>query len=332
MKKLFSLSVAFLMLLATLSLAGCGESKNKTESGETLKLGLGVHSIVGTVTDADAEKEGEGKITTTVAAVLLDKGGKIVDCAVDTAENTAKFDNEGKLGALGELNTKYEFGDSYGMKTYSAVGKEWYEQADGFAAAVKGKTLSEVKELSTGDDTLTAVGCTIDVSDFVIALEKAVNNASDSAATAEDTLNLGIAMSASSDDATEEVDGKLQIETSVTVAALGSDGKITAAATDMVDPAVSFDSKGACTSSFGTAVATKKEQGDDYGMKVASPIGKEWYEQANAFAGELVGKNAEEIGKLANSSGEAGEDLQTAGCTVNVSNMLKSAVKAATVK
>ncbi len=44
---------------------------------------------------------------------------------------------------------------------------------------------------------------------------------------------------------------------------------------------------------------TKNELGDDYGMKKASKIGKEWYEQAKAFADFVVGKTAEEVKAIA---------------------------------
>ena len=56
---------------------------------------------------------------------------------------------------------------------------------------------------------------------------------------------------------------------------------------------------------------------------------KEWFEQAAAFDAACKGKTAAEISALAVETGYGVEDLQTAGCTINVSNMIKAAVKAA---
>ena len=58
---------------------------------------------------------------------------------------------------------------------------------------------------------------------------------------------------------------------------------------------------------------------------------KEWNEQAAAFDAALAGKNADEIAGL-EKDGYGSADLQTAGCTIAVSDMVKAAVKAATVK
>ena len=44
---------------------------------------------------------------------------------------------------------------------------------------------------------------------------------------------------------------------------------------------------------------TKKEKKEDYGMTVASPIGKEWYVQADAYTNKMVGKTAADVEALA---------------------------------
>jgi hypothetical protein len=38
--------------------------------------------------------------------------------------------------------------------------------------------------------------------------------------------------------------------------------------------------------------------GDGYGMRSASKIGKEWNEQANAFAAYVIGKTVDEVKAL----------------------------------
>ena len=42
---------------------------------------------------------------------------------------------------------------------------------------------------------------------------------------------------------------------------------------------------------------TKGQKKDEYGMKIASSIGKEWYEQVAAFNEYVIGKTPEEVKK-----------------------------------
>ena len=59
---------------------------------------------------------------------------------------------------------------------------------------------------------------------------------------------------------------------------------------------------------------------------------KEWNEQADAFDATCVGKTATEIAALVAENGYNGVDaLVSAGCTIGVADMVKAAVKAATV-
>ena len=65
---------------------------------------------------------------------------------------------------------------------------------------------------------------------------------------------------------------------------------------DQVESKVYFDAKGQIvTNGADTNIRTKRELGDEYGMKNASPIGKEWYEQINGIESWLVGKNIKNI-------------------------------------
>ena len=65
---------------------------------------------------------------------------------------------------------------------------------------------------------------------------------------------------------------------------------------DQVESKVLFDSMGQIvTNGADTDIRTKRELGDEYGMKNASPIGKEWYEQINSLESWLVGKNIKDI-------------------------------------
>ena len=329
MKKILCLVLSVLMMFSVVSLVGCGEK-------ETLKLGFGMYSALGEVKNADGETEGTANAVTTIAAVLLDKDGKIVKAAIDTADNEIKFSAKGEAIAPADMQTKTEKGDNYGMKAYAKAPKEWYEQRDAFISVIIGKTIDEVKALQVGDkgnDEVTSAGCTIKITEFIPALEKAVKNAKESSATADDTLKLGVVSSQNEGkNATEDAKGVNDIMTTAVAVALNAKNEITAAKTDAVNTIVEFDAKGVSTTEFGKEIATKYELGDNYGMKAYAKAPKEWYEQADAFDSKLIGKTVDKITDLADNTGKAGDELVTAGCTINVNDMVKAAVKAATVK
>ncbi len=353
MKKILSIMLVAIMLCTFM--AACGNTPDVSDPDNnpaaTLKFGLGVSANYGSTTDADGETNGAGEFNTTGVAVLLDAEGKIVKIDVDTAQIKTAWTSEGKVIATEELRTKYEKGTDYNMAAFGkkhdgSEGKplEWFEQADAFMTTVTGKTLAEAKaymgsdEYATGD--LATAGCTIKVGEFMTALEKAVANAKDSAATAADSLNVALvsANSHSSKDATEEADGVAQIDTTIVAAVVNAEGKVVVADTDCTQGKMSFNATGAATLDTTTAVKTKLELGDDYNMakfgtkhdgSEGQPL--EWYAQAAEFNKAIVGKAASEFAALAAEDGYATGDLATAGCTMAVGDMIAAAVKAATV-
>ena len=64
-------------------------------------------------------------------------------------------------------------------------------------------------------------------------------------------------------------------------------------------------------------VKTKLELGEDYGMRGASALGKEWYEHSEGFCDALKGKTRTEIAGL--SGGDA--DLK-ALCTIDITDQM----------
>ena len=72
MKKFICVLLCVLMCAATVALVACDKKE------ETLKFGMGVH-ISASATDATADKDGTGKVDVTIAAVTVDKDGKIED-------------------------------------------------------------------------------------------------------------------------------------------------------------------------------------------------------------------------------------------------------------
>ncbi|MBR5441992.1 MAG: hypothetical protein IKV44_03475 [Clostridia bacterium] len=355
MKKFISIALVIVLAISVIALVGCGNKPEANADADapaaTLKFGMGVTAKLGNAMDADGETDGSGEFNTTGVAVLLDAEGKIVAIDLDTAQIKTAWTSEGKLVATEDFRTKYEKGTDYNM---AAFGKkhdgsegtvlEWDKQADIFMEQAIGKTLDEVKAFA-GEDMyaigdLATAGCTINVADFIVALEKAVANAVDSDATAADKLNISLVSSASysNKDADEDAEGLAQIDTTVVAAVVNAEGKVVVAKTDCTQGKMTFDTKGVVTADTTAAIKTKLELGNDYGMAAygkkhdgSEGAAKEWFEQAAAFDAALVGKTAAEFAALAGEDSYATGDLATAGCTMAIGDMIAAAVKAATV-
>ena len=337
MKKILSVALVVVMLFTVVALAGCGKKE------ATLKFGLGVVANYG---EAKATK---GEFNTTAVAVLLDADGKIVKIDLDTAQIQPTWTEDGKKVDVEDLRTKYDKGTDYNMAAFGkkhdgSDGKalEWNVQADKFMELAVGKTLDEVKAFMGEDKyaigNLAAAGCTINVGEFVGALEKAVANAVDSAATAENTLKVALVASASHDnkDATADADGLNQYDTTIVAAVTDAEGKVVVAKTDCTQGKITFNAKGEATYDATVAVKSKLEQGDEYNMakygkkhdgSEGQPL--EWYAQADAFDKALVGKTAADFAAFAGADSYATGDLATAGCTMSVGDMVKAAEAAA---
>ena len=93
---------------------------------------------------------------------------------------------------------------------------------------------------------------------------------------------------------------------------------------------------GALTTDLAAEHPTKKELKEGYGMKAATSIGKEWYEQAEALEAWCVGKTvAEVVGMPTYDKGDGHHtqvpddvDLKS-GCTIDVGSFLKAIQAAA---
>ena len=326
MKKSLVILLALIMIISAM-LVGCsGEN-----TPETLKFGAGVYISAPSATDATEDKDGSGKVDVTVAAVTVDANGKIVACALDTASNTVTFTVDGKAVAVESFKTKLELGDDYGMKSPYGSTKEWYEHLEAFKNVVKGKTLAEVKAMvvegNKGNDEVVAAGCTIMIHEFVGAIEKAYNAATASNVTANDTLKVTAATEQTCSDATEDKDGSNKVATTVFASAVDANGKIIAASSDCVEVAFTFTTAGASTFDATKAVLSKKEQGDNYGMKSPYGSAKEWYEHASAFDAACIGKTPAEVAGLMAADGKGVDTLKAAGCTIYVTGFVKAASK-----
>ncbi|MDD6038881.1 MAG: hypothetical protein PUD20_08825 [bacterium] len=314
MKKRMAVLLSLIFAMSTLTV-GCG-SKNAP-----VKTGVGMSVSVSGSTEA-AEEDGTAAADATIAAVTVDANGKIVACAIDVAQTKVNFDAEGKLttDVATQFQSKQELGEAYGMKQFSGIGKEWNEQADAFAVFCIGKTADEVAGIAADDADLTA-SCTIHVNEFQAAVAKAVANATELGAQSTDKLGLGVATNiAKSKDASDAEDGLAQAYTTVSVVTVDEKGKITSSTLDAVQANVNFDATGKITSDINAEVATKNELGEGYGMKEFSGIGKEWNEQAAAYAAYCVGKTADEVKAIELNEGAPADADLVASCTIHVTD------------
>lgn len=149
-----------------------------------------------------------------------------------------------------------------------------------------------------------------------------------SAVALADTYGLGVfsLIDSHTKAATAEAAGNAQVDTTVCAVVLNAEGKIAAVHFDVVQGKVAITDKGEISSEVGAEFKTKRELGDEYGMRKASPIGKEVNEQMDALEAWCVGKTVEEAVAGANSGADA--DL-LAGCTIHVDAFMAALTKAA---
>lgn len=299
MKKI--LVILLVLTLVMTSFTAC------SKKSEPAKTGLAAITSVGKSTAATADAEGLAETDSLVAAVLVDKDGKILDCKIDAAQTKINFSIEGKLttDVATTFKSKQELGTEYGMKGSSAIGKEWNEQADAFAKYVIGKTADEVKGIAvstegTAGDADLAASVSIHIGDFIAVVEKAVTGAKDLGASEGDKLGLAVSTDMEqSKDASADGDGVAQAYSNYNVVTVDKSGKITSCYFDASQGNVNFTTAGVISNDLTVAVQTKQELGDAYGMKKASKIGKEWFEQANALADYMKGKTVDGVKGIA---------------------------------
>ncbi len=333
-------------LCAVAMLAGCtaGGSKKssantstKEETAATVMVGTGSVTNV-----ANKVKEGAdttAQFDTTFASVVLE-GNVIKYVYFDVAQDKVTYDATGHVTSDNSASmSKKDLGDNYGMKDKSSIKKEWYEQVEALEKWAVGKTVEEVLNMPTTQkdekhtvpaDKDLMTGCTIGVTGFQQALDKAVKNAVE----VKDVASVGSAIltDVSGKDATAEKSGEAKASSTYGVVALDKDGKVVFTQTDEAQNAVKFTTAGALDGEA-MAVPTKAEKKDEYGMKKASSIGKEWFEQNQAFDEWTVGKTSKEISGMEVTTNEAGKtvtvdkDLMT-GCTMGVDSLQKVTVTA----
>ena len=355
MKKLFKVLTCLICALVLCVSTACKPEEKPEEPKEVdYKLGMGV-----TVNMASS-KEKQAQVDATVAAVLLDKDGKIISCRLDAVQNKATL-AEG-VYTVTNLKTKMELGDDYNMAKYGkdmdmngdGIVKEWYEQAKAFENYVVGKTAEEVKNIKTAanahgyqmatDKALLDAGCTIQITDFISAVYKACVDEQGQSFKGKETAKytLGVAATSfadtSSANVTEEKAGAINMYSDF-AATVVEDGKIVACLNDAIQPKITFDATGVTETSF---VDTKRCLKEDYNMAKygkdmdmnGDGIVKEWYLQSAEFSKYVLGKTAEEVKNIKTAPNAHNYQMATdkvlldAGCTIQISDIKAVVAKA----
>lgn len=319
-KNLTRVLLIAMLLLLTASLVSCGETE-----GEPVSYTLGL----GTYVDTSASETSRVRATVTVAAVLWDAEGRIAACRFDETSEDMTLSG-GHITPPPTNASKAEQGADF-TPAVGAEGGAWYAQARSLEEYVIGKSRDAVTEIPTETreggafctDAVIADRCTMDVTALLEALRRACEDTHAVAFTTGKTVRLGLAMTtdpSDSQDADATGDGVARPYTDLCVAAVDGDGRVLAAVIDSAEPQVVFSVTDQIVRT--EYPGTKREQGDDYGMKRAGAIA-EWYEQAEAFAGYVLGHNAKQIEAIGldPSGGRevAADPILYAACTLSIS-------------
>lgn len=330
---LISLALSFNLL------SGCRFSEQEDPPivpAGSVKTGFAVLSS----TEKSSQTDGGGGVAqadSTFVAVTVDGEGRIIKCFIDGVQTKIDFTGSGEIKT--DINTlvptKIELGDNYGMKKASPIGKEWNEQIEFFTNYVQGKTVEELRGISLNDkgapeDNELTASVTMSIMGYIDGIERAVDNANEIGAADTDTIGAGaVATISKSVDAQADKDGQAQAYSNYAAVTFDGDGRITSCIIDGSQTDVNFDINGMITSDLSEYHYTKNELGKDYGMHKVSPIGKEWFEQAETLANYVVGKTVKEVNAISvNEKTVPQVDELKSSVTISIGDYMKAIEKA----
>lgn len=159
--------------------------------------------------------------------------------------------------------------------------------------------------------------------------EQAAGNTNESTAASDNRIGLGVVSVLEKTTNAGDTDGSAEVSTVIAAVTVDGEDRITDCSLDMIEHVIPVSNTGAFAASARTEYQTKKELGTDYGMKAASGIGKEWYEQAEAFENYAIGKTVEEIhGIETDSNGYIQDGTLNTSVTISISDFQAAISKA----
>lgn len=136
-------------------------------------------------------------------------------------------------------------------------------------------------------------------------------------------------LSAYTKGATAEGDGLIQPDSTAAAVLIDSKGVIKDVVIDVVQSPITFNANGEITSDLNTEFDSKHDLKDAYDMKKASPIGKEWFEQAEALENYIIGKTIDEVKGIKVEDGYPAETDLESSVTMAIGDMINAVIKAA---
>ena len=141
------------------------------QAGDALRLA--------SINSLESTADGTAQLDANVTALTL-KDGVITSCVIDSLQGKVSFSETGAVTTdlSGNLQTKTQLGDAYGMVAWGGAVAEWYQQAASFAAYATGKTLAEVNGIAVTEggkpaDADLSASVTIAIGDFQKLITKA---------------------------------------------------------------------------------------------------------------------------------------------------------------
>lgn len=142
MKKILLTGLMATILVTT----ACGSKKPVVTNDFNYKVGTASYTHTNDSYGYTAGRNGRGAVSTTLVAAVFDNNGQIVRISIDEVETNVGFDQSGQLADFtpGEVKSKKELRDAYGMKAASGIGKEWYQQVESLEKWLEGKKVNTI--------------------------------------------------------------------------------------------------------------------------------------------------------------------------------------------
>ena len=147
------------------------------------RTGLGVVTDISASRSATADQAGRARVTSYYAVLTLNNDNIIVSAWIDGSQADVDFDATGALvsSISYPVLTRFEMGDTYGMRRASAIGREWNEQMLDFARWMVGKTPAQVIGMRLNDGHPADADLTASVTINMISMLEAVARAAENA-------------------------------------------------------------------------------------------------------------------------------------------------------
>lgn len=315
MKKITAVVLLLGMILALAACGGSAEGK--------YKLGLGIVAS----TEASSSEAHVAQVDATVAAVVLDREGRIAVCRLDCLQNRMDI-TDGLVDPATSFLSNAEQKDA---------APEWCRQAAEFESYVVGKTPAEVagiKTVETDDGSAVAADealyslVSLPIADFKAAIAKACKDEQGMSFTPGDSFTLGLACCSFAGESVSagEEDGFVRMYTEFAAVVLDGNGRILANLYDVIRPEIAVSNSGEILRTVFKGSERELKETD-----LDSPLA--WYQQAANFENYAVGRTAEELGAVETEMSEEGypvfaDDTLYASVSIRVDGMIAVLLRA----